>query len=402
MRNIKIFGILMCVCVLSMKAQVGVYTTAPMASLDVAATNSNTPAATDGILVPRVQAFPVSNPGSEQHGMLLFMEGSSAYAGSGFYYWNNDNTKWVALKDIKWEEGTNPLSEEVIYAINANDSGNDVVIRNSDGFLGLGTDMPESEVHVLSERTNEVELTIENTTDEAEFRLNPGNTGSNFSFIANKDTTNGLMIYENASEEIQVKTEGALRIEDLRDSNNTGISYPTTLYAESDGTIKTKTTYSILNSIKVNEQNFSSVEMCETITPNIQVTSASFYTYTLTPTQDTLFELSYHVGASIEKFGGGLPDSGDTRHNTKIYGVILRLNGVDYSTMLEKMISNEGLNGYFHMSDHLYMPLIADGTTYTITMHGVVQDDNDTTVIVGIRGTFGGNAKDRIQIIEHI
>lgn len=113
-------------------------------------------------------------------------------------------------------------------------------------------------------------------------------------------------------------------------------------------------------------------------------------------------EISYHVGADIFEFGGGIPFSEDTRHNTKIYGVILRLNGVDYSTMTAPVISNEGLNGYFHLSDHLYMPLVADGTTYTITLHGLVQDDTDVIPPVGIRGVFGGNSEDRIQIIEHL
>ena len=52
------------------------------------------------------------------------------------------------------------------------------------------------------------------------------------------------------------------------------------------------------------------------------------------------------------------------------------------------------------MSDHLYIPLVADGTTYTITLHGFVQNDHETNA--GIRGTFGGNADDRIQMIEHL
>jgi hypothetical protein len=49
----------------------------------------------------------------------------------------------------------------------------------------------------------------------------------------------------------------------------------------------------------------------------------------------------------------------------------------------------------------LYIPLVADGTTYTITLHGYVQNDGED-LVRGIRGTFGGVMwRDQIQIIEH-
>jgi len=43
-----------------------------------------------------------------------------------------------------------------------------------------------------------------------------------------------------------------------------------------------------------------------------------------------------------------------------------------------------------------------DGTTYAITLHGLVQNDVDIIPAAGIRSVFGGNSEDRIQIIEHL
>ena len=62
-------------------------------------------------------------------------------------------------------------------------------------------------------------------------------------------------------------------------------------------------------------------------------------------------------------------------------------------------IGHYGLTGDFLASEHLYIPLIADGTTYNITIHGFVQNDYEDTI--GIRCNFGGNPKDKLRIVEH-
>ena len=403
MKNILLI-IALVIFSISAQAQVGIYNTDPKAFMDISAINPANPGSDEGVLIPKLTAFPSTNPGVDQHSMIIYMDNAAAPSGKGFYFWNNTAGTWDNIGASIWGGSKNAVSDPLILPLNTMTSGYDIAVMDN-GYVGLGTDQPISELEIESSRAkagpNSIpELTVENSVDDADIQLKPGGTGSSYTLTAKSGVVDGLKVYENTTEVLEVKRGGDLRIDNLETGKNVGIVYPASLYAESDGTIQVDTPYSRLDDLKVNLKNFSSIEMCETIVPFKEVTSLAFYTYTVTPTQDILLEITYHVGADITAFGGGLPNPLDTRHNTKIYGVKLQLNGVDYSTIAEPMISNEGLNGYFHMSDHLYIPLVADGTTYTITLHGFVQNDHETNA--GIRGTFGGNADDRIQIIEHL
>ncbi len=79
---------------LNVSAQVGIGTTSPNAQLDIQASNQATPANTDGILIPKVDEYPASNPTALQDGMLIYATGAGAPA-KGFYYWDNALTAWV-------------------------------------------------------------------------------------------------------------------------------------------------------------------------------------------------------------------------------------------------------------------------------------------------------------------
>ena len=82
---------------LHLHAQVGIGNTDPKAILDVTASNIATPLNTDGLLVPRVSAFPVTNPGADQNGMLLYLTTTVGINTPGFYYWNQGSTNWQKL-----------------------------------------------------------------------------------------------------------------------------------------------------------------------------------------------------------------------------------------------------------------------------------------------------------------
>ncbi len=84
---------------LSINAQVGINNTNPNASLEVSASNFVTPSSTDGILIPRVTAFPLTEPGENQHSMLVYLTTTDAVTSDdpGFYYWDDIQSKWVAL-----------------------------------------------------------------------------------------------------------------------------------------------------------------------------------------------------------------------------------------------------------------------------------------------------------------
>ncbi|SCY70518.1 tail fiber domain-containing protein [Flavobacterium caeni] len=75
-------------------AQVGVNTVSPQAQLDIRASNPAAPSNTDGILIPRINAFPTTNPTIAQHGMLVFMNNGFGTQLPGFYYWDNNPALW--------------------------------------------------------------------------------------------------------------------------------------------------------------------------------------------------------------------------------------------------------------------------------------------------------------------
>lgn len=67
--------ILLCFCFLffKMQAQVGINTTTPNAQLEIKSSDQANPANNDGILIPKVDAFPAINPTIDQDGMLVYL-----------------------------------------------------------------------------------------------------------------------------------------------------------------------------------------------------------------------------------------------------------------------------------------------------------------------------------------
>ena len=74
-------------------AQVGIGTSSPNATLDLAVDNANAPEITDGLLISRIADFPLSNPGVDQNSMLVYLNtkvnrninGTATDYMSGFY-----------------------------------------------------------------------------------------------------------------------------------------------------------------------------------------------------------------------------------------------------------------------------------------------------------------------------
>jgi trimeric autotransporter adhesin len=53
-------------------SQVGINTTSPNALMELKTANEANPLPTDGILVPKIDVFPATNPSSSQQGMLVY------------------------------------------------------------------------------------------------------------------------------------------------------------------------------------------------------------------------------------------------------------------------------------------------------------------------------------------
>ncbi len=77
-------------------AQVGIGTTTPNASIDIVASNQATPSSTDGLLLPRIDEFPIISPGVNQDGMLVYATGNGTVT-KGFYFWNHTISSWELI-----------------------------------------------------------------------------------------------------------------------------------------------------------------------------------------------------------------------------------------------------------------------------------------------------------------
>lgn len=122
-------------------AQVGIGTVTPNAQLEIASSNQATPANTDGILIPKVDAFPITNPTASQQGMLVYLTTTAGANPPGFYYWNNPSTSWIGIQtnantdwNILGNTGTNPTTN---FFGTIDD--NDIAFRRNNiraGFIG--------------------------------------------------------------------------------------------------------------------------------------------------------------------------------------------------------------------------------------------------------------------------
>lgn len=112
MKAINLFLLFYFISMYTSNAQVGIGTTNPEATLDIRSSNQATPANTDGILIPKINNFPTTNPTAAKDGMLVYATGSGTPT-KGFYYWDQAITNWVAINNNSgWQEtgnvGTNP------------------------------------------------------------------------------------------------------------------------------------------------------------------------------------------------------------------------------------------------------------------------------------------------------
>lgn len=78
-------------------AQVGINTTTPNAQLEIKASNQATPTNTDGLLIPKIDAFPATNPTPLQQDMMVYLAIISGANQPGFYSWDDVSLSWKAI-----------------------------------------------------------------------------------------------------------------------------------------------------------------------------------------------------------------------------------------------------------------------------------------------------------------
>ena len=111
--------------ILGLNADVAVGHQTPNATLDIVASNTASPANTDGLLIPRIDVFPSSNPGANQNGMMVFLTSDNS-----FYYWNQSSTSWVKITN------TSDSIERIDDLVDGK-SDNDGTDDGSSIFLGV-------------------------------------------------------------------------------------------------------------------------------------------------------------------------------------------------------------------------------------------------------------------------
>ncbi len=172
-------------------SQVGINTTTPSAQLDIRASNAANPNNNDGILIPRVSAFPAANPTAAQQGMMVYLTTTVGSNTPGFYYWDDATTTWVGISskanDKAWYEvGTsetpNAITDDMFHT----------------GKVGIGNSNPASKLHVARGSSG----MTPNASSVATIESNSGNYLSLLSgdesgllFGANGNATNGGIIY---------------------------------------------------------------------------------------------------------------------------------------------------------------------------------------------------------------
>ncbi len=115
-------------------SQVGIGTTTPNAKLEIKATSLTTPTNTDGVLIPKMNDFPTTNPTILQDGMLVFITGNGT-PNKGFYYWDQPTTTWKPLGGNSGVKKINDLLDG-----KSSSGGSSVFLGVQSGFFDDGTD----------------------------------------------------------------------------------------------------------------------------------------------------------------------------------------------------------------------------------------------------------------------
>lgn len=121
-------------------AQVGINTTTPNAQLEIKSSDQAAPSNTDGILIPKVDVFPATNPTAAQQGMMVYLTTTSGTDLPGFYYWDNSGTpSWKPIT------GSNIGSLDQAYDFGGAGNGKTitvdagaVTIDGTDGLVSTG------------------------------------------------------------------------------------------------------------------------------------------------------------------------------------------------------------------------------------------------------------------------
>lgn len=175
-------------------AQVGIGTTTPNAQFDIRSSNQATPSNTDGVLIPKIDVFPATNPNAAQQGMLVYLTTATTFGGNpkpiGFYYWNNSPADWIGISssingDHDWYKVGTTLAPSAIT---------DDMFHT--GRVGIGQNLPSSKLEIQNVTTdlNSIVNSYTPTTDTTVNR-----TGINNAVFTSSTNDNVTGLYNSVS-----------------------------------------------------------------------------------------------------------------------------------------------------------------------------------------------------------
>lgn len=136
---------------------VGIGTSNPSAKLQIVSSNQATPANTDGVLIPKVDNFPLTNPTASQEGMMIYLTTTIGSSFAGFYYWDNSSVSWLPVgSKSNWSLNGNANSNPSVNYIGTSDN-NDLVVKtngneamrvSATGDVGIKTNSPGADLEV--------------------------------------------------------------------------------------------------------------------------------------------------------------------------------------------------------------------------------------------------------------
>ena len=228
-------------------AQVGINTTTPNALLDIRATSATAPTNTDGLLIPKVDVFPATNPTADQQGMLVYLTTTVGTNTPGFYYWDNPTTTWIGLgKDVKaWQLNGNTVNATTDFMGSTNDA--DVIFKRNNLRAGrIGIENTSFGVNAL----NPASTGYLNTASGA-YSLHSNTTGS-------QNTASGVASLRNNTTGTQNTASGAFSLYSNTTGNNNTASGFYSLRFNTTGNNNTASGTSSLHSNTTGIQNTAS------------------------------------------------------------------------------------------------------------------------------------------------
>lgn len=204
------------------KAQVGINTTNPNASLEIRSENQANPSNTQGILIPKIDAFPAINPTADQQGMMVYLTTTNGSNVPGFYYWDNTS--------VTWKPVGNEQDRDFLKVGTSEASTNFLDNKYTFGNNGFGTTTPTRRLHVSNGVSGAISsgstgILLESNANVYQHFLTPSTAENGLLFGTDTNSLGSGIIYNNVSnpDGFQFRAGGNFTRMTLTNTGNLGV-----------------------------------------------------------------------------------------------------------------------------------------------------------------------------------